>query len=376
MTQDGKTYIFTNELLYASSDERKTYFKNLFIQHPKLNNALNEVTKKILTNRTPIVLLFGPSGVGKSTLLKKLLENITTMNQQEMEINKGFIPAIYVEAKATDKFNWGDYFRSALIALYEPLIEHKIVPSQLGAFEITSSSRKTHSALRWSYELALQHRKTLAVIVDEAQHFARVARGSKLQDQMDVIKSLANITRTPHILAGTYENLVFRNLSAQLSNRSEDVHLSRYRYEVVKEREAFAHVFRTFIDHLPVQKKDDLIHQWKFIYERSLGLVGVLKKWFEMALNECIDEPNNLGTEITGKHFENTAYSVKQCEIMMDEIERGEGLLYDALDDRVKLLKRLNLEKSNTEQSTTKEALKSTGRKPYQRKKKRDKVGI
>jgi hypothetical protein len=62
------------------------------------------------------------------------------------------------------------------------------------------------------------------VFVDEAQHLARISSGRRLSDQLDVIKSIANRTQTVHVLFGTYELMAFRNLSAQLSRRSMDLH--------------------------------------------------------------------------------------------------------------------------------------------------------
>jgi len=41
-------------------------------------------------------------------------------------------------------------------------------------------------------EQALRYRSPTAFIVDEAQHFKRIAGGRRLLDQMDTLKSLAN----------------------------------------------------------------------------------------------------------------------------------------------------------------------------------------
>ncbi len=85
--------------------------------------------------------------------------------------------------------------------------------------------------LRLALESALIHRRPAAFFIDEAQHLAKMKSGRKLQDQLDSIKSLASLTDTVHILVGTYELLPFRNLSAQLSRRSIDIHFPRYRAE-------------------------------------------------------------------------------------------------------------------------------------------------
>ena len=81
--------------------------------------------------------------------------------------------------------------------------------------------------LGYAVEQALRHRHPPVVFVDEAQHLARIASGHRLSDQLEVIKSIANRTETVHVLLGTYELMAFRNLSAQLSRRSVDLHFQR-----------------------------------------------------------------------------------------------------------------------------------------------------
>ena len=55
-------------------------------------------------------------------------------------------------------------------------------------------------------------------MIDEAQHLGKIASGRRLLDQLDVIKSIANQTKTVHVLFGTYDLLAFRNLNGQLSD--------------------------------------------------------------------------------------------------------------------------------------------------------------
>jgi hypothetical protein len=69
---------------------------------------------------------------------------------------------------------------------------------------------------RMAVERALHYRRPRAILIDEAQHMAKMAAGRRLQDQLDCLKSLASLTRTIHVLIGTYELLAFRNLSAPL----------------------------------------------------------------------------------------------------------------------------------------------------------------
>ena len=126
-----------------------------------------------------------------------------------------------------------------------------------GADLIDSGQYKVTSELRWALEQALRHRRPTAFIVDEAQHFKRIASGRRLLDQMDTIKSLANLTGITHVLIGTYELLGFSQLSAQLDRRSCEIHFPRYHIDVPEEMLAFKRILLTFQRHLPLMGEPD-----------------------------------------------------------------------------------------------------------------------
>src|SRR6516162_4463775 len=165
--------------------------------------------------------------------------------------------------------------------------------------------------------------------------------GRKLQDQLDSIKSLANLTNTVHVLVGTYELLPFRNLSAQLSRRSIDIHFPRYRADRPEDRAAFQSVLFTFQRHLPLRGESDLLQHLDYCYERSVGCVGVLKDWLMRALALALTGESPV---ITRKILEQTAWSVCQCERMAKEALEGEADLVENEESRGRLRKLLSLD--------------------------------
>ena len=84
--------------------------------------------------------------------------------------------------------------------------------------------------------------------------------------------------------------LAFRNLSGQLCRRSIDVHFGRYRADRPGEAAIFVNVFRSFAAQLPLEEPRDLVKDWEFLYERSIGCVGHPKRVVgHGAVSRCLD---------------------------------------------------------------------------------------
>lgn len=307
-------------------------FRAFTMAHPRLIEARDELIAAIEGAAAgSLILLLGPPGVGKTTLMWKVQQCLTEKLAPQLQADVGRLPFVAVEALAPENgsFNWRDHFRRMLIQMDEPLVDHKLHPAYLeverdwnGRF--TASPRPTTGAQRqYALEQALRHRRPAAVFVDEAQHLARMSSGRRLADQLDVIKSIASRTQTIYVLIGTYELLSFRNLSGQLSRRSMDLHFSRSRAECKDDLRIFQNIVLTFQEQLPAEQHLDLVNMWDFLYERSLGCVGILKDWLARGLSAAF-----LGVvRLDRRVLERTALSIAQCEKILAEAREGEARL-------------------------------------------------
>jgi hypothetical protein len=256
---------------------------------------------------------------------------------------------------ALTQFKWGDYYQRALLLLQEPHVEYAVdyrrqVPvlarQTVEQNPLPWKGRTDTAALRLLFEQALKHRKPYAILIDEAEHIAKAARGSKLLDQLDHLKSLAIMSQVVHVLVGTYDLMVFRNLSAQLSRRSIDVHFSRYHATNEADVRAFKSVLWSFQRNLPVEEEPDLLQHWKYCYERTIGCVGVLKDWFTRALAEALERGEK---SLSRPLLEQYALSVDRCGQMVSEAVAGETALTEDDQAAYRLRVRLGLEQRPTE---------------------------
>jgi energy-coupling factor transporter ATP-binding protein EcfA2 len=326
---------------------RLAQFQAFTVAHPRLVAAKDELITAIRESEpNSIVMVFGPTGVGKTTLRMRAEQVLIEELRPELEINRSRIPVASVEAIAPDtgSFCWRSHFKRLLQEMNDPLVDRRRLPEPdcdgkpKERFQLTATS--SGSEYRYAVEQTLRLRQPTAVMIDEAQHLAKVASGRRLLDQLDVVKSIANRTNTVHVLFGTYDLLAFRNLSGQLSRRSVDVHFPRYRADLAEDRRIFINIVHSFQKKLPMPEPTDLVKNWEFLYERSFGCVGLLKQWLVKALSAALRHDD---TTISLHSLETHALSMAQCDRILSEIIEGEARLNDGDGLRSKLRAHLGL---------------------------------
>lgn len=286
---------FPRSLLTRHWRARLLYFKQYTVAHPLQQTAHDEVFRFIREpGTTSVLLVMGPTGVGKSTLLEKVRNQINHEHLHLFEADPGRGPAFSVEAVNPESniFRWGEFYKRALVALDEQMVEHKVAVADHAMADVRhiTSRRSRTEDWREALEKCLLNRKPSAWLVDEGQHIAKGCRGDKIKDQLDCIKSLANMSNTLIILFGTYDLIHFRNLNDQLSRRCKTVHFPRYRAECKSDVRNFKRVLQSFERHLPLEQAPSLVPDWEYYYERSVGCIGILKDWLTNALLDVLEE--------------------------------------------------------------------------------------
>jgi energy-coupling factor transporter ATP-binding protein EcfA2 len=365
----------------ASLESRFEYFRAYTVAHPRLAEA-KEMLMNAIHGAEPnsLIFVFGPTGVGKTTLRLKIEQLIAQELLSELKKDLTRIPVVSVEAIAPESgsFNWRDHFKRLLYQLDEPLVDRKlnrpVEENVAGATRhFMPTPRAVGTEYRYAVEQAIRYRRPAAVMIDEAQHIGKISSGRRLIDQLDVIKSFANQTKTAHILLGTYDLLAFRNLNGQLSRRSIDVHLARYRAEHSDDRQTFINVVQSFEKHVPFDEPSDLVSNWEFLYERSLGCIGILKEWLVRAVTVAY---RNGDRKLTRAVVEAQALCIAQCEQLHAETTDGELKLQERHEAVARFRGKLGLCTSGRAQAGSALAVSSGKRsRPGQRLPTRDLIG-
>ncbi len=193
--------------------------------------------------------------------------------------------------------------------------------AERGPTSFTPRNRSEVATLQLCWEHAVHYRRPVAVFSDEAQHLGKVGGGSSLLGQLDFLKSLAILTNTVSVLAGTSELLTLGTLSAPLSRRSVVVHFPPYQAPNKDDVRAFKTVLQAFQRHLPVEEMPPCVSGWQDCSASTAGCVGLLKEWVLKALAETLQtKAKTISPEIGAHH----APSLAHREQMLTEMEEGE----------------------------------------------------
>jgi DNA polymerase III delta prime subunit len=280
------------------------------------------------------VLLYGPSGVGKTTLIRQLEYRAGVVREPTFPRTAfgprhphpfASVPLLLLETRPPDgaTFNRAEYYQVALKQLgeypYDPSWEQKKGRGKDAKFNDSAE-------LRQIYEAALQRRGVRTIILDEAQHLLKLASGVKMIDQLDWLKSMTNTTGALHILTGTYELLPLRNLNGQAARRGLEIHFPRYQFQHEPDQQAFQRTLLTLLQQIPLKVEIKLlVDQWSYFYERSIGCIGILKDWLVRALAASLATGQS---ELLLERIQECALPIAQCESMALEAAAGEQELH------------------------------------------------
>jgi len=183
-----------------------------------------------------IIILYGPTGVGKMTLIRRVLERLLNAETTAMEEDPVYIPYVLVDSVSNElgTFNWKDFYFRILAMEKVDRLDHKTnfyqdqLPS--GILKRFSPNRKPVRVglLQDAAKNAIKNRGVKVLIINDAQLLCTPIYGKRGLDKIDAIKSLANISNALIILVCTNELFEMINISPQLCHRSLRIHFPQY----------------------------------------------------------------------------------------------------------------------------------------------------
>ena len=267
-------------------------YRRVVLTHPLLDRALSQVERGIAPGMPPqIVLLLGPTGVGKTTLVQAL--DRCTGPPASRLVRMTCVPVAGRRGYDFGRMHW----RLIAQAADDPFSDDHFSPDAAASRLRSGHTRRDGPATTDEFHLGvlamLRARGARAVVLDEAQHMTRVPSARSQADQLDVIKDCVDRTGIPHVLVGTYELSVMVAPGDQLGRRSLVVHFPPYRPSESSDRQAFQRIFGQLVSELPLPAPhlswEELRGHLFDVYVGCAGCIGILKDWLCGALQFVLE---------------------------------------------------------------------------------------
>ncbi len=305
-----------DEIAHLSSEEKKTLFMNVTITHHQLEVVHDRIRRAI---RQPagfsFVLVHGPTGAGKTTLMDRLIEETKAwfLSTEERAALPPFSPygmapttisVLKIEADPPDKtaFNRGYFYRTILQLLGERTysqqmhvdIHAEAAPSKRRRMSRAATESNDVPELREGAMASLYRHGVRVIFLDEAHHLllgSDGTGGSTLQEQLEWLKSLSK-TGILYVLVGTYDLFNSGKLNGQIGRRCLPVHFPRYQLEREADCIAFQTALLELLRRVPLECPAErwVTDHWLYFYECSVGCIGVLKDWLLRAVSAALDD--------------------------------------------------------------------------------------
>lgn len=327
----------------------KERFRQAAITHRLLEQADQAIMRAIQEPAGfALVLLYGPTGVGKSKMLAVLADRINLAAPAPKglpfsgwlhQTSVTQVPLLLIEARPPDgsAFNRAYYYKNILMLLGERTYQQQVqidihaeqVPSKRRPLRGKAAQFNDLPELREAAEEAMRRHGVRAILLDEAHHLLYTAASGTtvtLQEQLEWLKSMGSTTGVLHILAGTYDVLNFGKLNGQIARRCLPVHFPRYQLQRPEDCLEFQSALLTLLRKVPLACDAETLvsSYWLYFYECSIGCIGVLKDWLLRAVSTALDEGQ---TSLTLDWIQDHALPVEIYQQMLLDATQGEEKL-------------------------------------------------
>lgn len=273
-----------------------------------------------------LVVLVGPSRVGKGALLRALDQELNAVVEEKPSELRSAI--VRTESAFRRAFSWKRFWVLCLRAVGDALPECKVNREMPACGVARGTGARYRSAtepqLADDFRRAAQDRGLEVLFVDEALAMLKNERGRVLQDQLDILRDLADTEPFKFVLVSTPRILDHLDLSEELDSRITEVYFPRYSRDSEAQFERFRRTVRTLMNSLPEASRFTLTgEQLLALHMASAGCIGHVVHHFRAAINTCLESGEH---QLCWTHFEEAFPADEKLERRWHRCLQGEAL--------------------------------------------------
>ena len=310
-----------SEVLTLPNELKIKYLYVFQVKHKKLEIVATDLMSLLNPfNETSIIFVIGATGVGKTTLSKRLIRVLVEASQVEDGNCFSTTPFIFIPAPANGEksLSWTSFYEKVLSQSNEVLIDKKqanVVEN--GTITVQPRHYKNLPALRDALESMLKNRKVRVLVIDEAYHMLRFGNLSAV---MDTLKSIVDNTGVKLLLLGSYNLFSLASDYGQVARRSEILHFERYHKDNPNDVNEYGFIVNKIQAHWPCETVPNFTAIHKELLEATIGCIGLLKGLLLRALSMQLKKNGKWDPNFLTK----AAKSAKLIGSISQETENGE----------------------------------------------------
>ena len=239
---------------------------------------------------------------------------------------------VRAESAFRKAFSWKRFWVLCLRAVDDPLPGCKVnraLPAR-GVSRGTGARYRsvTEPDLADDFRRAAHDRGLEVLFIDEARALLKNERGRVLQDQLDLLRDLADTEPFKFVLVSTPLILEHLDLSDELDSRITEVYFPRYNRDNEAEFKQFRQTARTLMDSLPKASQFSLTGEQLYaLHSATVGCVGQLVHLFRAAINACLESEQH---QLSWEHFLEVFPSDEKLDRRWERCLFGEALYAQA----------------------------------------------
>jgi hypothetical protein len=308
------------------------HLKSKVIEHAVFRDVMELVLGKIqFDGSTGFGLVIGVTGVGKTTAIRRLAKILSEHVASGRHGDLGPPIVLAMAAPERQVFSWPDFYRTSLVdGIKDPFFEKRVDLEEAMTNYIRDGVRHRYHvastfALRKAFIEGTNHRRPIALFIDEVQQLCKVTTREKAHVNLDVLKSLSDVLRCPVIAAGTSKAYDMLYENEQTARRADVITFRRYGAsddDAADYRDVILGIEKT----LGVPLAKDIAGDSVYFYRGTLGCVGITMDWVLRAVALCAKQGQQV---VTRQHFERKRLEDKALEALVRAIKTADALQRD-----------------------------------------------